>query len=158
MVRARVWAGAAVASATAAVAVAGWMMTLPREETWFFAPQPFNSPGFVAGCGLLGLVWAAVGAVLVGARPRRRQQLALLVCGVMPFLAASMFTPVTFANMLVFLSLLLVPVAVAVGVLRYRLLGIETALRRGLVYGMFTAAVVAAYLVVTAVAGAAGGA
>src|SRR5919201_4321105 len=82
MVRARVWAGAAVASAAAAVAVAGWMMTLPREETWFFAPQPFNGPGFVAGCGLLGLVWAAVGAVLVGARPRNVLGWLVLAVGV----------------------------------------------------------------------------
>jgi signal transduction histidine kinase len=44
-------------------------------------------------------------------------------------------------------------VAVAVGVLRYRLLGIETVLRRGLVYGLLTAVVVGVYLVVTAVAG-----
>lgn len=326
---------AAVAIAAAAIAVAGRMMAQPREETWFFAPLPFNGPGFVVGCGVLSLVWAVTGAVLVSSRPRnvlgwlvlgvgvsqalavgltaysgygllesvpsraayigpalylpgwlvpatlllayypdgrlpgrwwrwpvavaavsvvaltacipfptiaagevhgwsivpgfperladvlvpdrpvygmqiilspnpdvtmplaptwwpiwvqiggwvfkpllvvsmmtiwvgtvgrlararppRRQQLALLVCVVMPFLAASLFTPVKFANILVFLSLLLVPVAVAVGVLRYRLLGIEAVLRRGLVYGMFTAAVVSAYLVATAVAGVAVG-
>jgi signal transduction histidine kinase len=46
-----------------------------------------------------------------------------------------------------------IPLAVAVGVLRYRLLGIEAVLRRGLVYGLLTGAVVAVYLVVTAVAG-----
>jgi signal transduction histidine kinase len=56
---------------------------------------------------------------------------------------------------LIFLPLLFVPVAVAVGVMRYRLLGIESVLRRGLVYGMFTMAVVGAYLLVTAIAGAA---
>jgi len=49
---------------------------------------------------------------------------------------------------------LLLPVAIAVGVLRYRLLGIEVVVRRGLVYGALTAAVVGVYLLVTTVAGA----
>jgi signal transduction histidine kinase len=332
MTVARAGATAAVTSAVAAVVCAYWMMTLPREETWFFAPLPFKGSGFVVGCGLLGLVWAGIGALLVASRPRnaigwvvlgvgvsqawavgltaysgygllesspswaayfgpalylpgwlipptlllalypdgrlpgrlwrwpvgvaavsiaaltlcipfpvvdpadvygwamvprfperladvlrpgqpvydiqvflsadptatipvaptwwprwtsigswvfkpllvvsmltiwvstvvrlfraeppRRQQLALLVCVVMPFLAASLFGSVTFANMLILLSLLLVPGALAVGVLRYRLLGIEAVLRRGLVYGAYTFAVVAAYLSVTAAAGA----
>ena len=66
--------------------------------------------------------------------------------------------PSAAAGMLILLSLLLVPVAVAVGVLRYRLLGIEAVLRRGLVYGMYTCVVVAVYLAVTAAAGAAVGA
>ena len=99
-------------------------------------------------------IWVSTVVRLVRARPPRRQQLALLVCVVMPFLAASLFGSVTFANVLILLSLLLVPVAVAVGVLRYRLLGIETVLRRGLVYGMYTCVVVAAYLGATAAAGA----
>jgi signal transduction histidine kinase len=336
MAVARICAAAAATLAAAAVAAACWLMTLPREETWFFAPRPFNGSAFVVGCGLLALVWAITGAVVVSLRPRnalgwvvlgvgvsqawavgltaysgygllesspgwaayfgpalylpgwlipptvllalypdgrlpskhwrwpvgaavlsivvltlcipfpvvapaevngwgmvprfpqrlvdvlvpgprvydvqvflsadptatipvaplswarwssigswvfkpllvvsmltiwvgtvrrmvqarppRRQQLALLVCVVMPFLAASLFVSVTFANVLILLSLLLVPVAVAVGVLRYRLLGIEAVLRRGLVYGMYTCVVVAVYLAVTAAAGAAVGA
>jgi len=100
-------------------------------------------------------IWVGTVLRMLRARPPRRQQLAWLVCVVMPFLAASLVAPVKLANTLVFLSLLLVPLAVAVGVLRYRLLGIETVLRRGLVYGTFTAAVVAVYLLVAAVAGAA---
>jgi signal transduction histidine kinase len=52
----------------------------------------------------------------------------------------------------VFLALLVV-VAVAVGVLRYRMLGIEIVLRRGLVYGVLTAVVVSVYLAVTVLLG-----
>jgi signal transduction histidine kinase len=334
MVRARLWAGAALLSAAGAVAFAGWVMNQPRAETVFLAPSPFDSHSFIVSWGLLGLVWAITGAVLVDLRPRnalgwlvlavgvsqawavgltsygwgyglrpsvpwwpayvgtalyivgwlipstlllalypdgrlpgrlwrwpvaaaavaivlltaclpfpvlgpdqapgwalvpafperlgdvllptrptygtrmfvwvtphpstpvaaqwwpewtriagwvfkpllalsmltiwvgtmvrlvrarppRRQQLAWLVCVVMPFLAASLVAPVEFANLLGFVSLSLVPVAVAVGGLRYRLLGIEAVLRRGLVYGTFTAAVVGAYLLVTTVAAAA---
>jgi signal transduction histidine kinase len=101
------------------------------------------------------LIWGGTVVRLHRARPPRRQQLAWVVLAVMPLLAASLFAPVEFANVLVFASLLLAPVGVAVGVLRYRLLGIETVLRRGLVYGMFTAAVVLAYLLAAATVGAA---
>jgi DNA-binding CsgD family transcriptional regulator len=59
------------------------------------------------------VIWVGTVVRLARAGPPRRQQLALLVCVVMPFLAA-LFTPVGFANVLVLLSLLLVPVAVAV--------------------------------------------
>jgi signal transduction histidine kinase len=333
---ARIGAAAAATSSVVVVAVAWRKIARPSEETWFFAPEPFTGPAFVLACGVLALVWAIVGAILAGVRPRnaigwlvlgvgvsqaaavcitaysgygllgsspswgayfgpalylpgwlipptlllalypdgrlpgawwrwpvgtailsivilmlcipfpvvdpveasgwgmvprfperladllvpgprvydlgvflstdlearipalpaawaqwsrisswiftpllvismitiwigtvlrlfraqfpRRQQLALLICVVMPFLAASFFVSATFANVLMLLPLLLVPIAVAVGVLRYRLFGIETVLRRGLVYGMYTSAVVAAYLGVTAAAGAVVGA
>lgn len=49
----------------------------------------------------------------------------------------------------------LVPVVVAVGVLRHRLLGIETVLRRSVVYGSLTGVVMTMYLAVTALAGSA---
>ena len=123
-----------------------WWATWTSIGGWVFKP-------------LLALtlltIWVGTVVRLVRARPPRRQQLAWLVCVVMPLLPASLLAPVEFANLLVLLSLLLVPLALAVGVLRYRLLGIEAVLRQGLVYGMFTAAVVAAYLLVTAVAWAA---
>ena len=73
----------------------------------------------------------------------------------MPLLSASLVAPLGVANVLVFGSLLLAPVGVAVGVLRYRLLGIEAVLRRGVVYGTVTAAVVLAYLLAAATVGAA---
>lgn len=100
-------------------------------------------------------IWGGTVVRLFRARPPRRQQLAWVVCAVMPLLAASLFAPVKFANLLVFASLLLAPAGVAVGVLRYRLLGIETVLRRGLVYGTMTGGVLLAYLLAAATVGAA---
>src|SRR5215470_8389070 len=328
---ARVWAGAGVLSAFAAVAFAGWVMMHPRPETFSLQPSSFNPSSFVAACGLLGLVWALTGLLLVRRRPRnalgwlvlgigvsqawavgftayggfglleavrswpafvgtalyipgwllpatlllaiypdghlpgrrwrwpvagavgaialltvciplpvvgddqahgwavvptlpdrlgdvllpnkpmyqtrvfvapgtqggpvapgwwpmwtnvgvwalkpvlvvcmlaiwvgtvvrlwqdrppQRQQLRWLVCVVMPCLPASLLAPVEFANALVLAPMLLVPVAVAIGVLRYRLLGIEAVLRRGLVYGTVTVLLVGVYLLVSTGVGA----
>lgn len=120
-----------------------------RISSWAFTPLLVLS---------MITIWVGTVLRLFRAQFPRRQQLALLICVVMPFLAASFFVSATFANVLMLLPLLLVPIAVAVGVLRYRLFGIETVLRRGLVYGMYTSVVVAAYLVVTAAAGAVVGA
>ena len=100
-------------------------------------------------------IWAGVVPVFRQSEPPRRQQRAWLLFTVMPLLGASLYVPTGFANVLVFASLLLVPVSVAIGVLRYRLLGIDTVLRRGLVYGTFTGAVVLAYLLAAATVGAA---
>ncbi|WP_433291027.1 sensor histidine kinase [Actinoplanes sp. CA-030573] len=120
-----------------------------RISSWVFTPLLVLS---------MIVIWVGTVLRLYRAQFPRRQQLALLICVVMPFLAASFFVTAGFANVLMLLPLLLVPIAVAVGVLRYRLFGIETVLRRGLVYGMYTSAVVAAYLGVTAAAGAVVGA
>jgi len=49
--------------------------------------------------------------------------------------------------------MLILPIGVAVGVLRYRLLGIKAVLRRGLVYAALTIIVFGVYFVVTAVLG-----
>jgi len=140
----RVFVSAAPDGTTTPV-VPEWWAVWANTGSWVFKP-------------LLALsmltIWAGTVTRLVRARPPRRQQLAWLVCVVMPLLPA-LFSPVELASWLVLLSLLLVPVAVAVGVLRYRLLGIEAVLRRGLVYGTFTVAVVGAYLIVTAVSAAA---
>jgi len=110
----------------------------------------------VAGAGLFvtGTIVIWIGSVvrLVRAGSPERQQLAWLLCVVVPFMIVA-FTG--FLPEPVFLALgFLIPVAVAVGVLRYHLLGIEVVLRRGLVYGLLTAVVVAVYLTVTTVAGA----
>jgi signal transduction histidine kinase len=92
------------------------------------------------------LIWAGTAVRLARSRPPQRQQLAWLVCVVMPFLVAAWLAPKDLGRLVVLPTLLLVPVAVAVGVLRYRLLGIEAAVRRGAVYAVLTALVFAIYL------------
>lgn len=123
----------------------GWWPNLTGAVAWVFKP--------LLALSMLA-IWIGTGVRLARATAPRRQQLAWLVCVAVPFLPA-MFARGGFANVLVLLLLSLVPVAVAVGALRYRLLGTEPVLRRGLVYGMFTFAVVGAYFLVTAVAGSA---
>jgi hypothetical protein len=123
-------------------------------------PAPLRAPALVpvglavGGALVVGgtiMIWVASVVRLLRARPPARQQLAWLLLVVVPFLLVAFLT----ASMPGFLALgFLIPVAIAVGVLRYRLLGIEVVLRRGLVYGALTAAVVAVYLVVSTVAGA----
>ncbi|MGK5685507.1 sensor histidine kinase [Actinoplanes sp. URMC 104] len=133
--------------------------TIPALPPAWAQWSSFSSWTFTPLLGISMItIWVGTVLRLYRARSPRRQQLALLICVVMPFLAASFFVTATFANVLMLLPLLLVPIAVAVGVLRYRLFGIQTVLRRGLVYGMYTSAVVAAYLGVTAAAGAVVGA
>jgi signal transduction histidine kinase len=122
-------------------------------------PSPLRAPALVPVGPAVGgalfvagtvVIWVASVVRLLRARPPERQQLAWLLLVVVPLLLVAFLTP----SVPGFLALgFLIPVAVAVGVLRYRLLGIETVLRRGLVYGLLTAIVVAVYLVVTAVAG-----
>jgi hypothetical protein len=121
-------------------------------------PAPLSAPALVpvalavGGALFVGgtvVIWVASVVRLLRTRPPERQQLAWLLLVVVPFLLVAFLTP----SVPGFLALgFLIPVAIAVGVLRYRLLGIETVLRRGLVYGLLTATVVAVYLVVTAVA------
>jgi signal transduction histidine kinase len=123
----------------------GWWPELTGAVGWVFKP--------VLALSMLA-IWLGTAVRLARATAPRRQQLAWLVCVTVPFLPA-MFADGPFAKLLVLVSLALVPVAVAVGALRYKLLGAEPVLRRGLVYGMFTFAVVGAYFLVTAVAGSA---
>jgi signal transduction histidine kinase len=87
------------------------------------------------------LVGTAVRTVRAG-RPERQQLLLLLT--VVAVLAISLFSPYEW---LLGVAYGLLPIAVVVGVLRYRLLGIEVVLRRTLLYGPLT------LLVALAVAG-----
>lgn len=80
----------------------------------------------------------------------RRQQLAWLFCVIVPMFAL-VFVPLPEWIFLVVACL--IPVAVALGVFRYNLLGIEFVLRRGLTYGTLTVVVVIVYLLVTAAVG-----
>ncbi|WP_329251705.1 sensor histidine kinase [Streptomyces sp. NBC_01478] len=118
------------------------------------APAALLSTAFGAGFLLLAAatlaIWADTGVRLARSRPPQRQQLAWVVAVLPPIGITTFFTDRIVSNTL---SMLL-PVAIGVGVLRYRLLGIDLVLRRWLVYGTLTAAVVAAYLGTTALAGA----
>jgi hypothetical protein len=109
---------------------------------------------FLAGAPLLVVgtlvIWGGSVLRLVRARPPERQQLAWLLVVIIPCVVLSFFA----GSQSGFTALgFLIPVAIAVGVLRYRLLGIELVVRRGLVYGALTAAVIGVYLLVTTVAG-----
>ena len=95
-------------------------------------------------------IWVGTVARLVSAKPPERQQLAWLVCVVGPLLAT---TYLDVPRPALAICVYLVPVVVAVGVLRYRLLGIEAVVRRGVVYGSLTGMVIVVYVGVTALAG-----
>ena len=108
--------------------VAGTRLPWDTPEWWAWA---------TAGTSAALLVPAA-GVVLVGtlvrvarAKTPERQQLLWLVC-VVGVMVATLFLPATEAPFTVMFAC--IPVAVVVGVLRYRLLGIEVALRRTLLY------------------------
>jgi signal transduction histidine kinase len=121
---------------------------------------PITGPAVSAVCFLAGaplltagtlVIWGGSVVRLVRARPPERQQLAWLLVVIIPCVVLSFFA----GSQSGFIALgFLIPVAIAVGVLRYRLLGIELVVRRGLVYGALTAAVIGVYLLVTTVAGA----
>jgi signal transduction histidine kinase len=122
--------------------------------------SPFAAPAVAVVCAVVGgvllaastlVIWVGSVVRLVRARSPERQQLAWLFFVVVGWILVSVIA----SSNAVFVALgFLIPVAVAVGVLRYRLLGIEVVVRRGLVYGALTAVVVGVYLVVTSVAGA----
>jgi signal transduction histidine kinase len=96
------------------------------------------------------VIWGGTVVRLVRARPPERQQLAWLVCVVLPLLIGAFLVPTPSWGIAV--AAVFVPGAVAVGVVRYGLLGIVVS--RGLVYAALTAAVVLGVLAVAALAGA----
>lgn len=102
----------------------------------------------VVGGTLTILVMSAVR--LARSRAPERQQLALLLLVAIPLLFVGIFGP---WHLVFVAAALAVPGAIAVGVLRYRMLGIELVLRRGLVYTVLTGAVLGVYLLLAAVAG-----
>jgi signal transduction histidine kinase len=95
-------------------------------------------------------IWVMSVVRLVHSRSPERQQLAWLLCAVIPFF---LFGVLSRWQMLFPIFSFAIPVAIAVGVLRYHLLAIVVVLRRGLVYAVLTATVIGVYLLVTAVAG-----
>ncbi|MCX5009305.1 sensor histidine kinase [Streptomyces sp. NBC_00638] len=128
---------------------------VPGREPSAVLPADVLAPliaGPLVALALCALVIAA-GTVrrLTRAVAPLRQQLAWMACVTAVFLVvlAAFKAPVAGA------VACCVPVAVAVGVLRHNMLGIEVVLRRGIVYGALTAVVLGGYALVTAVAGSA---
>ena len=87
--------------------VADNLSSPPRPARWsrrpWWARSPASARAVFKPLLVLSMLTIWVGTVvrLVRARPPRRQQLAWLVCAVMPLLAASLVAPVEFANVLV---------------------------------------------------------
>lgn len=108
-------------------------------------------------------IWLGTVRRLFQSRRPQRQQLAWLSVAVVPVAVLSIaeqlreygdsppWTTSDFRLQLV--ATVALPLAITVGVLRYRLLGIEVVLRRGLVYGTLTVVVVLVYLSVTTLVG-----
>ena len=102
---------------------------LPWETPeWVVWVLGIASVALLLGTTVTALVGTAVRTVRAG-RPERQQLLLLLT--VVAVLAISIFAPYEWVLELAYA---LVPITVVVGVLRYRLLGIEVVLRRTLLY------------------------
>ena len=133
--------------AFAAIAVAVLAMALGAggvSDTVSGTKLPFAPPTWAAyamAALTVALAAPAIASSVVGTFVRvvratypERQQLIWLLCVVGAMVATS-FTPY---EVLFAVAYCMVPAAVLVGVVRYRLLGIELALRRGLLYGPLT--------------------
>ncbi len=151
--------GIVVAGAVAQQAQWLWAQYHPRS-TWAFGDASDVAPAWVlllpAGIYFGGVVlgWVLCVVRLTRAAYPERQQLAWLLLSV-AFLLATMFLgESTVALWLQSIAVPLLPAAIAVGVLRYRLLGIETALPRTVTYVVLTVFATAVYLAATAWAGA----
>jgi signal transduction histidine kinase len=92
-------------------------------------------------------IWLMSAVRVANARSPERQQLAWLLAVVVPvFLVIDLADIPTWVDNGV---ACLMPAAIAVGALRYNLLGLEAVLRRGLVYGTLTGAILASFLLAT---------
>ena len=113
-------------------AVASSRLPWDTPDWWAWA-----TAGTSAALLVPALAVAVVGTLLRVARARspERQQLLWLVC-VVGLLVATIFLPATEIPFMV--TFACIPLAVMVGVLRHRLLGIEVALRRTLFYAPLT--------------------
>jgi signal transduction histidine kinase/GAF domain-containing protein len=138
-------------------------LMLAREGVDDFVPgltNPVAAPSavvtalVVAGFGLLAPVTAVcvlgLGVRLWRARGAERQQMAWLLAVATMALAATFLVPGDDDVVLPTVTYCLVPVAIAVAVVRHGLLGIEIVLRRGLVYAALTAIVLFAYAATSA--------
>jgi signal transduction histidine kinase len=151
-----------------AVAVAGMVLTTVWQAT--SASQVSDAvaggrpvvaldpgAGLVLGLTGAGLLVVATG-LSIGAALRRlwraeaplRQQLLWLLVTATLALVLAFLAP---WGWLFDVALATIPVAIAVGVLRYHLLGIDIVVRRTIVYAVLTGAVVGAYAAITTLAG-----
>ena len=144
----RRWRWADRAAVAGMVAAAVGLATAPDSvDDWTSAARPVATlPGRSADLlwGVGAVLLLAVTVLVLGnaavrtaqARGPARAQLLLLA------LTGAVLVPAAASpwNELFDVSLFLVPIAVAVGVLRYNLLGIEVVVRRALLYGLLTAA------------------
>jgi signal transduction histidine kinase len=156
------WPVAAVCVGLAVVTVLTSLTQSAYDDIVLSGPAPVDLPqswwvpvAVLAGGAVLGgavTIWVATVVRLVRARPPERQQLAWLVCVVLPLMLAVFVLPDSVEWLIAPLGLM-VPGAVVVGVVRYRLLGIVVS--RALVYATLTAAVVVLYLAGAALAAAA---
>lgn len=95
--------------------------------------------------GLGGTVVTAIRRMIRAGAPER-QQIVLVLLATVIAVAGVVLAP----TWLGFIAFLLVPLAIAVGVLRYRLLGVDVVVRRTLLYAMLTGLVLAVFVAVTA--------
>jgi signal transduction histidine kinase len=152
------WPVRAVAGGLAALTLLGTLSQsayddIASGDAPLVLPEGWWTPvgiGVSVAALLLGAVaiWAGTILRLIRAGPPERQQLAWLVCVVVPLFVGGFWasTPALFL-VLAFL----VPAAISVGVVRYRLLGIVVS--RALVYGALTATVVVGSIAVAALVG-----
>ncbi|SFP60229.1 Signal transduction histidine kinase [Geodermatophilus dictyosporus] len=148
------WPVAAVSVGLAVLTVVTSLTQSVYDDT-ASGPAPVDLPeslwvpvAVIAGGAVIGgasVIWGATMVRLVRAHPPERQQLAWLVCVVLPLVTAVFLVPDP-AGWLVLPLGLMVPGAVLVGVVRYRLLGIVVS--RALVYAALTTGVVVLYLAV----------
>jgi signal transduction histidine kinase len=150
---------AAVVIVGAVAQMVQWLMSRLAGWRWPFDAGPPATrlvdwvPFAVFAVGTL-VGWLLCGVRIARAGPPLRQQLVLLLVAVMAPLVSSALGDSGVAQWLNALTLMLLPAAIAIGIFRYRMLGIELVLRRGLVYAVLTACVVVAYAVVTWAGGA----
>lgn len=137
-----------VAIAGVAIVLVGCSRAIEIADVGVEVPLALLDAPFLLYLAALLVIWMGTVVRLARSRSPQRQQLVWLVCVLMPLWTILGFVPV-----FGLLMGLLVPLMAAVAVVRYRLLGIQVVLRRGLVYGTLTALVVLVYLSVTALAG-----
>jgi signal transduction histidine kinase len=149
----RAWQGPSALVVAGALALqAQWLI----EQDGGAAAWPIVAIPYAAG---LAAIWT-MSAVRLARAPRpERQQLAWLFVSVVALMGTQSLSliPSLDEDLTLWAQLLglyLLPVAIGVGIMRYQLLGIETPLRRALVYSLLTIAIVAVHALASVLAGA----